>query len=101
MLARVAAVGATLVGLVVSCNGFREDEIECEQAVVHLRDCCPGFQESVDCSFSETRASNCSGTTVTSHHDLELSLTKSRCIQRKSCAELALHLCSTVSSACE
>ncbi len=98
-LVRIAAVGATFVGLVVSCQGFREDEIECEQAYVRLRECCPGFHRSVDCSFTETRANDCNNTIIEQHYP-EISLAKSRCIQDKSCAALA-PLCETLSSACE
>lgn len=50
----VAVVTAIVISLGVSCNGFREDEIECEKTVIHLGECCPGFKAAVvDCSYSE------------------------------------------------
>ena len=47
MKARWWIVAAVVLGLAVSCDGFREDEFECERAAAHLRDCCPGFEPSV------------------------------------------------------
>jgi hypothetical protein len=41
-----------LVGVVLAC-GVRHDEFDCENAVAHLAQCCPGFDAStVQCTFS-------------------------------------------------
>jgi len=81
-----AVVFAIVITLGVSCNGFREDEIECEQAVVHLRECCPGFRASaVSCTYSDHV--DCSDN-LTSREYPALNLEESECLQRKSCADL-------------
>jgi hypothetical protein len=65
--------------MVVGC--IREDEFECENAVAHLKECYPGFDAStVSCTFYE----GCGDTHYTSLNALE-----SRCVQAKSCAEIA------------
>jgi hypothetical protein len=82
----VVVVVAVAIGLGVSCNGFREDEIECEQAVVRLRDCCPDFNPTtVDCTYHESL--DCSDSVVAREYPA-LSLEDSRCVQEKSCADL-------------
>lgn len=79
-------ITSVVLGHGVSCTGFREDEIECEQAVVRLRDCCPGFHASqVDCTYNSQ--ANCAGDVV-GHVYPALALDESRCIQRKTCGEL-------------
>ena len=82
----MAIVLAIIIGLGVSCNGFREDEVECEQAVNRLRDCCPGFNSSaVNCNYSEQL--DCSDS-VTAREYPALSLDESRCVQSTSCAAM-------------
>jgi hypothetical protein len=82
----IAVIVAVVLGLAVSCNGFREDEIECEQAVVHLRECCPDLNiKTLDCSYEEHL--DCSDT-VTSREYPALALDDSRCVQKKSCDQL-------------
>jgi len=82
----VAIVLAVIVGLGVSCNGFREDEVECEQAVNRLRECCPGFNaNAVNCNYSEQL--DCSDT-VTAREYPALSLDESRCVQSTACQAL-------------
>ena len=82
----IFVVVGVVLGLAVSCSGFREDEIECEQAVVRLRDCCPGFDtRKVDCSYSDQL--DCSDN-VTGRTYPALSIDDSQCVQRKSCADL-------------
>ena len=91
-----AIVTAIVISLGVSCNGFREDEIECEQAVVHLRDCCPGFKASaVDCSYSEETGCD----NVTHYTFPAISIADSQCLQQKSCAELVDGYCAQAQSA--
>ena len=84
----VVVVLALVYGLGVSCNGFREDEIECEQAIVHLRDCGPGFNASmVDCSYEDDVVS-CEDRHVKSSTYPALSLDDSRCLQQRTCRDL-------------
>jgi hypothetical protein len=67
------------VWTVVGC--IREDEFECENAVAHLKECYPGFDAStISCTFYE----GCGDT-----HDTSLNALESRCVQAKSCAEIA------------
>ncbi len=41
-----------LVGVMLAC-GIRHDEFDCENAVAHLAQCCPGFDaRTVQCSYS-------------------------------------------------
>jgi hypothetical protein len=87
----VAVVVAVVLGLGVSCNGFREDEIECEHAVVHMSECCPELQKSLfNCEYTVQRS--CGGN-VTGYTYPALSLEDSRCIQDRSCAELVNGMC--------
>lgn len=73
----------------VAGNSFREDELECEQAIAHLVDCCPDFPAgSVQCVYDE----GCGTVTETA-----LSVAESRCIERKSCDDVrASGLCEKV-----
>lgn len=82
----IVVVALLVYGLGVSCNGFREDEIECEQAVVRLNECCPGFRGSeIDCSYRETI--DCDDK-VTARSYPAISMSDSKCIQGKACADL-------------
>ncbi len=82
----VAIVIGVIVTIGVSCNGFREDEVECEQAVNRLKECCPEFVASqVDCSYREEL--DC-GDHVTGRYYPAFSLEESRCVQSNSCADL-------------
>jgi len=82
----IAIVVALIVGIGVSCNGFREDEVECEQAVNRLKECCPVFNSAqLDCSYSERL--DCSDN-VTGRQYPALSLDESRCVQNLPCAAL-------------
>jgi hypothetical protein len=69
--------GAVLCSLVVG-TGFREDEVQCEETVAYLEDCCPGF---------DSRAVNCTwGGCGPSPY---LTAEESRCIRELSCAEIS------------
>lgn len=69
-----------------SCTGFREDEIDCEQAVVHLTDCCPGFVASkINCEYDEHR--DCSDSLVSTQYPA-LDTDESDCLRGKTCEEL-------------
>lgn len=57
--------------------GFRQDELECEEAVTHLTDCCPGFNPTkINC----THEAACDLQNVTA-----LPVLESQCILRESC----------------
>src|SRR5688572_22243328 len=44
-------LGVFLCSLVVG-PGFREDEVSCEEAVAHLDECCPDFDETpMNCTY--------------------------------------------------
>ena len=84
----VVVVVAVVIGLAVSCRGFREDEIECEKAIVHLGACCLGFRaERLDCSYNERLG--CADEVKASEYPV-LSLNDSRCLRQKSCEDLAV-----------
>jgi len=60
--------------------GFREDELECEQAVAKLVECCPDFSTNViECNY----ATGCGSTTYPA-----LSIDQSQCIGDLSCSEI-------------
>lgn len=74
---------ATLLGAALACNGIREDELSCEEAVSHLSECCPGFRASrVDCSY--TAAQGCGIQTTYP----QIGLDAAKCIQSESCATM-------------
>jgi hypothetical protein len=91
-LRAVLLVAPVLVALAASCNGMREDELQCEQAVMRLRECCPGFvPTAVNCYYDESQ--DCSGNT-TGHSYPAIRLEDSKCIEQTSCADLRrLDLC--------
>jgi hypothetical protein len=63
------------VGVLLAC-GIRQDEFDCENAVAHLQQCCPGFDASaIDCTYS-----NYCGPVYPA-----LSISQSDCIRGKSC----------------
>ena len=79
-------VAPALLALAASCNGMRKDELACEQAVLHLRDCCPGFSaQQVSCYYEERQ--DCSGNTV-GHEYPAISEADAQCIRAKSCKDL-------------
>ncbi len=85
------AVVAGLVLLMTSqrASGLREDDLQCEEAVTHLNDCCPNFDLSkISCSYK----SGCGSTQYA-----ELGIDDSVCIQNKECKELiAQGICTSV-----
>jgi hypothetical protein len=76
---QLSLVGSGLL-LLVAQNDFREDVLECEQAVAHLIECCPNFvHASVQCVHDE----GCGTRT-----DPALSLNESHCIENRSCEDV-------------
>lgn len=61
-------------------SGLREDDLQCEEAVAHLNECCPGFDVAkISCAFS----SGCGDTQYTA-----FSIEESECIQNADCKTL-------------
>ena len=86
---RWVRVALTVVGFttLMADGGLREDEIDCEQAVAHLQECCPGFaqSETLQCVYSD-------GCGVT---EPAISIPQSQCILGESCEQItASGLCS-------
>ena len=85
-MGRVVALLAVLFGLAVSCTGFREDEIACEQAVSHMVDCCPRFNAgAVDCSYSDS--ADCTGNAIDRVYPA-LSINESHTLEATACVDL-------------
>jgi hypothetical protein len=85
-VAIVAVVLGIVINLGVSCNGFREDEVECEQAIAHVAECCPDFHAGeVDCTYTDHIDCN---DNVTGTEYPALSIDDSHCLQKKRCDEL-------------
>ena len=76
-----ALVTAVTAALILCCgSGLRKDEIDCEEAVSHLHNCCVGIQPSAfNCRYVE----GCESTT----HPV-LSIPVSVCIEAQSCESL-------------
>jgi hypothetical protein len=69
-------------------NNFREDVIECEDALDRLTRCCPGFDaQPVMCQFYYSKQDGC-GTTTIDAVNPALTTDESACIRSKSCEEL-------------
>jgi hypothetical protein len=63
-----------------ACGSIRHDEFACENAVAHLKACCPDFDASaIDCRFVD----GCGGTSYP-----EIDVSQSDCIQAESCDTL-------------
>jgi hypothetical protein len=84
---------ALVVGLgplLLDC-GIREDEFDCEEAVVKIQDCCPGTDTSrISCDYY---VSACGGESFPM-----LSVATSQCIVARSCAELRTGVCTRIPS---
>jgi hypothetical protein len=83
----------TAVRLVpIACSMISHDEFECEQAVSHLVECCPGFNsERLTCSDS----GGCG-----EQGDPALPVDEASCIQKHDCASLvASGLCARAQDA--
>jgi len=73
-------LAAVAITLPLACGDMRQDELDCEEAVSHLQECCPGFTgNNVECTY----VSGCAGTTYP-----EISYDQSRCIRGESCDAL-------------
>jgi len=73
------ASAAVLAAMTMTC-GIRDDELHCEEAAAHLRDCCPSFDvHSIDCYYAQTGC----GTIYP-----VITISESRCITSESCSAL-------------
>jgi hypothetical protein len=78
-------LGASLLAILIGgghplAQGFREDEVQCEETVAHLADCCSDFDpHAIDCKY----ISGCDSDTYP-----VFTVAESRCIRDKSCAEV-------------
>lgn len=77
-----ATIALALSGLRCA-DGFREDEMECEEAMSYLAKCCPGFQKAqASCTYS---SGGCGGGLTVAP---VLTVDESHCIQHRSCDDL-------------
>jgi hypothetical protein len=86
---RLLLLGAAIVGGIPAAHGFRQDEVECDEALARLEECCPGFHASaIRCTYIE----GCEHSTYPSILPGE-----SRCIRDKSCDEIRQkHTCERI-----
>jgi hypothetical protein len=93
----VRVIVVVLAALVVlSCSELRDDELECEEAVQRLANCCPGFAVVVGYCIHEESPGCSNGPT----HDPALTTRESRCIRSTSCKGLlAQDVCTRASNA--
>jgi hypothetical protein len=77
---RVAVASVVALLFASRCDGgLSQDELECQQAVNQLADCCPGFDpDGVGCRYSETCNASYPAFTVA----------ESNCIENESCSQL-------------
>jgi len=69
-------------------NQWREDVIQCEEAVARLQKCCPGFDASrVLCNYYYSYNSGC-GSSETNTTDPALNESESRCVLATTCDDL-------------
>jgi hypothetical protein len=60
--------------------GFREDEVQCEEALAHLLECCDEFTSNLECYFSDP------GCDPPTYPDLDVA--ESRHVQSLSCSQI-------------
>ncbi len=86
---------ALLAPLLIRCGtGWREDELECQQAANQLVECCPGFVAPVQsCSFHQ-------GCENDPSYDPALTIAESKCVAAETCQELvSTGVCTRATSA--
>lgn len=70
---------ALFIGAPLACGDMKQDELDCEEAVAHLQDCCPGFDaRRIECLHSD-------GCTP---ERPAISIPQSQCIRGENCGEL-------------
>jgi hypothetical protein len=105
MRSRGAVVGVVVaLGWALHCgqydteenDNFRENVMQCEDALAHLGNCCPGFDTSApSCRnhYHEDTSTSCNGISSTTHYEEvneqpALNLDESKCIRSRSCDDL-------------
>jgi hypothetical protein len=79
--ARPWTLAAAIAALLACGAPLRKDELDCEEAVAHLADCCPGFVSSaLACRYEDH---GCGGVT---HPALDIG--EAACIRDERCAQL-------------
>jgi hypothetical protein len=90
---------ALSLSITVCGNGVNDDEVECEQAVAHLLDCCPNFSaDSVNCVNTTNDGPGCLSFLVSVNDDVgpppgregqpDLTISESVCIEDMACADV-------------
>ncbi len=80
--ARRPVLLAVILGALSATQCLRQDEVECEEAVARLSECCPRFDaKAISCRYQE---GGCMARTLYP----TLTPAESECILEKSCAEL-------------
>jgi hypothetical protein len=77
---RILSAGIA-VAFVFACGEIREDEMECEEAVARLADCCSNVETN---RFVCIKTHGCGGATLTP----DFTADGSECIRKKSCEEI-------------
>ncbi|HEY1694414.1 MAG TPA: hypothetical protein VGG39_19730 [Polyangiaceae bacterium] len=77
-----AIVASWVMAALFACNGMRQDELDCEEAVAVLDHCCNAFPSSfVNCTYE---APGCGAPAVYP----SISTPESQCIRAESCSAL-------------
>ena len=71
---------AAVVLVPLACGDMRQDELDCEEAVSHLQECCPSFNSrNIECLY----VSGCETSTYPA-----ISIQQSQCIRSEACTAL-------------
>ena len=81
---RFALAIAGIIALVFACgDALRQDELDCEEAVSHLQQCCPNFDSSeIACVYDDHGDQGCNATPPTLP---DISSSQSQCIRSAKC----------------
>lgn len=67
-------------------NQFREDVLQCEEAVARLQRCCPSFDVgAIECRYHYSYSTGC-GTTTRTRSLPAFDTSESKCVQNTSCS---------------
>lgn len=78
---QLVTFAAVALAVLAVCGSLREDELECEEASIHLNACCAPKTPKIDCEYY---TQSLCGTT----QDFPFPAKQSRCLQKMSCAEI-------------
>jgi hypothetical protein len=88
---RFALAIAGIIALAFACgDALRQDELDCEEAVSHLQECCPNFDSrSIACVYDDNGNQGCNPPTLP-----DISSSQSQCIRNAKCdAVVASGIC--------